>query len=307
MRRIIEAGLGVLALAVTMQVAAAADMPVKAPLYKAPVVVPFSWSGFYLGANGGYSWGRANTSLTETTTTTTTATITTLTGTPLASATVVGTPVVFQGIDRAKMNGGLGGLQAGYNWQVNNWVWGIEGDFQGTGERGGSTFCFRLTTEPCGIATGTADYKLRWLGTLRGRAGVAWDRVLVYATGGLAVGQIHADYTDGVAAGLLTPATVVVGSHNVTRAGWVIGAGIESALGDNWSVKVEYLHVDLGSFGGVVNGTTPTGAFSLPFFTSITTITQSTAFSSVYSTRFTDDIVRIGLNYRFGGPVVARY
>jgi outer membrane immunogenic protein len=305
MRKTISIGIGLLALAIAMQPAAAADMPVKAPLYRAPVVVPFSWTGFYVGGNGGYSWGRANTSLTETSTTTTTATIATITGGPIASATVVGAPVVFMANDRARMNGGLGGFQAGYNWQVNGWVWGIEGDFQGTGERGGSTFCFTLGG-PCGVATGTADYRLRWFGTLRGRAGVAWDRVLLYATGGLAVGQIRADYTDSIAAGLTTPAAVATASTNVTRAGWVIGAGIESALSDNWSVKVEYLHVDLGSFGGVANGTTA-GTFSATLGSFRTTLTQTTAFSSVYSARFTDDIIRVGLNYRFGGPVVARY
>src|SRR5437899_615708 len=78
MRKILVAGIGLLAFAAMTQGAAAADMPVKAPLYKAPIVVPFSWTGFYVGVNAGYSWGRANTDLTETSITTTTATITTL-------------------------------------------------------------------------------------------------------------------------------------------------------------------------------------------------------------------------------------
>jgi len=308
MRNILVAGLGLLAVAVA-QGAAAADMPVTAPLYKAPVVVPFSWTGFYVGENAGYSWGRANTDLTKGSITTTTATITDLAGAPIASASVVAAPVVFAASDRARMNGWLGGFQAGYNWQVDRWVWGIEGDFQGTGERGGTTvFCFPVGV-PCGAATtatGSADYSLRWLGTLRGRAGLTWDRVMLYATGGLAVGQIRADYTDGIAAGEQTPAAVAVASTSVTRAGWVLGGGVEGALTDNWSVKVEYLHVDLGSFDGSSTGST-SGSFSAVLGNFRTTRAQTTTFASLFSTRFTDDIIRVGLNYRLGGPVGARY
>ena len=308
MSRIIKAVIGALAFAITAQTAMAADMPRKAPLYKAPVVVPFSWTGFYVGANAGYSWGRASADLTQTSVTSTTATITTG-GTPIASATVVSPPSVFAGNDRVRMNGWLGGFQAGYNWQISQWVLGIEGDIQATGERGGTTlFCFPLGT-PCGagtLASGTANYNLRWLGTLRGRAGVTWDRVLLYYTGGLAVGQIRVDVTDSIAGGLLTPATVATASNNVTRAGWVLGAGIEGAVTDNWSVKVEYLHVDLGSFDTSANGLA-TGAFSTTIGAFVTTLTQTTTFNSQVRARFIDDIVRVGVNYRFGGPVVAKY
>jgi len=229
MRKVLVAGLGLLAVVAMPRGTMAADLPVKAP--PPPVAVPFSWTGFYVGANAGYSWGRANTTLVESSVTTTTATITTLAVTPVASATAI-TPVTFVGSDRAKMNGWLGGFQAGYNWQINRWVWGLEGDLQLTGERGGTSFCFPLDTA-CGAGTttaGTANYSLRWLGTLRGRAGMTWDRVLLYATGGLAVGQIHGDFTDGIAAGPLTPATLATTSSNATRAGWVLGAGIEGAV-----------------------------------------------------------------------------
>lgn len=304
-QKILVASLGLLAVAAMPQGALSADLPVKAPPLP---VVPFSWTGFYVGANAGYSWGRANTDLTETSVTTTTATISTLAGTPIATATVVSPPVTFAGSDQARMNGWLGGFQAGYNRQVARWVWGIEGDLQVTGERGGTAFCFPLGV-PCGAgttATGTADYSLRWLGTLRGRAGVTWDRVLLYATGGLAVGQIRGDFADGIAAGPQTPAALVTSSGNVTRAGWVVGAGIEGAVTNNWSVKLEYLHVDLGAFGNSLPGST-TGTFSAVLGDFRTTITQTTGFNSLFNTRFTDDIVRIGVNYRFGGPVVARF
>jgi outer membrane immunogenic protein len=306
MRNLVVAGLGLLAVAAMPQRAGAADLPVKAPL--APVAVPFSWTGFYVGANVGYSVGRADTDLGETSVTSTTATITTLGGTPIATATVVSAPVVFAGSDRAKMNGWLAGVQAGYNWQFDRWVWGIEGDVQVAGERGGTSFCFPTGT-PCGAATtaiGTANYSLPWLGTLRGRTGATFDRVLLYVTGGLAAGQVRADFNDGIAPGVLTPAGTATASGNVTRLGWVIGAGIEGAVTNNWSVKLEYLHVDLGSVSASATGSTM-GSQSFTIGDFITTLSQTTTFNSAFRARVTDDIVRIGLNYRFGGPVVARY
>jgi outer membrane immunogenic protein len=283
--------------------ALAADLPLKAP----PMVVPiaFSWTGFYVGGNAGYSWGRAATDLTETEIVT--ATIATLGGTPLASATAT---TVLTGADRARLNGALGGLQAGYNWQTDRWVWGIEGDLQITGERGGVTIC---PTAPgaappacpgVGTVFGTANYSLPWFGTLRGRAGVAWDRALLYVTGGLAVGEVKADYTDGFfGAGAGFP--LAVGGRNLTRFGWVAGAGIEGAVANNWSVKLEYLHVDLGSFDNAV-ASSASSALVLGDFRTTLAITLNSA----YHTRVTDDILRIGLNYRFSAvapAVVTKY
>jgi outer membrane immunogenic protein len=283
----------------------AADLPVKAPVYKAPVVVPvFSWTGFYVGGNVGYSWGRASTDLTETVTTT--ASITGPNG-PIASATVTQTSF---GNDRARLNGGLGGFQAGYNWQFDRYVAGLEGDIQGTGERGGVTICpvtAGAAPVPCpgptGTLFGTANYRLPWFGTLRGRLGVTFDRVLLYATGGLAVGEIKADYVDGFFNSTTTLNPLATGSVNTTRAGWVVGAGIEGAIDRNWSIKAEYLHLDFGSIDQSIS------ANGVPLTVVIgdfrTTISQS--LTSAFHTRVTDDVFRIGVNYRFGGPVVAKY
>src|SRR5450830_1778524 len=126
-------------------VAAAADLPTKAPMYSpAPV---FSWTGFYVGLNAGYGW--ANTSITG----------------------VAGS---------SNLNGFLGGAQIGYNWQgASPLVLGIEAYFQGTGQRRSDT--------ALGI---TVDQSLPWFGTVRGRIGYAFDRTMIYATGGLA----YADY-----------------------------------------------------------------------------------------------------------------
>jgi outer membrane immunogenic protein len=299
---------GAAALAIISVPAFAADMPLKAPPIVAPVI--YSWTGFYVGGNVGYSWGRGNTYLTEATQTTTTATITTLAGQPIAAATVAAAPIFFTGSNRADVNGWLGGFQAGYNYQVNRWVLGVEGDFQWTGERGGTSFCFPVNVG-CGPATaavGSADYSLRWLGTLRGRAGIAADKWLFYVTGGLAVGDIRANYADGIAAGLLTPVTFAFINQSFTRVGWAAGAGVEGVISGNWTWKAEYLHVDLGGNDALAAGVT-TGAFAAVIGDFRTTIRQTTGFASAYNSRFTDDILRVGVNYRFGAAplVVAKY
>ena len=278
----------------------AADLPV----YKAPPPPPvFSWAGFYVGGNLGYSWGRASTDLTETVTTT--ATVTGPAGPP---ATATATATSF-GNDRAKLNGALGGFQAGHNWQFDRYVAGFEGDIQVTGQRGDVTICpVAAGAAPvacpgtAGTLFGTASYRLPWFGTLRGRVGVTFDRILLYATGGLAVGEIKADYVDGTVGGTpLNP--FATGSVNTTRAGWVFGGGIEGAIDRNWSIKAEYLHLD---FGSLDQGISASGVpLTLPIGNLTTTLSQS--LTSAFHTRVTDNVFRIGLNYRFGAPVVAKY
>lgn len=108
--------------------ALAADLPVRT-YTKAPVMVDpgYNWSGFYIGGNIGYSWGRSSD----------TSSFTNGAGTTL-----------FTNVDSTNLDGIVGGAQAGYNWQVQNWVWGLEGDIQGTGERGTRDF-----TCPTGVCT----------------------------------------------------------------------------------------------------------------------------------------------------------
>src|SRR5262249_24111024 len=123
--------------------------------------------------------------------------------------------------------------------------------------------------------------KLSWFGTARGRAGTELNGLWFYATGGLAYGQISASGTNTftvTATGIPTPvvyATPII--YSVTKVGWVVGAGIEGRLGVGpWRWKVEYLHVDLGSFGTGPFGSAPTVNID---------------------TRFTDEIARVGFNY----------
>ncbi|TPQ36285.1 hypothetical protein C2U70_13100 [Bradyrhizobium guangdongense] len=270
--------------------AMAADM---APRYaKAPPIVDpvWSWTGFYIGANAGYSWGRSNTDVSY---------FNTATGLPIAP------PAGSITNARFDMNGAIAGGQAGYNWQRDNWVFGIEGDLQWSDEKGRAGYscaavpvlagpCLPgLTFLPAAAAGGTTltiDQSLQWFGTLRGRVGIlATPKVLFYGTGGLAFGEIK---TTGTMSGF-TPAAVAVtsvGSTSTTRAGWTVGVGVEGKITQNWSAKLEYLYMDLGRFG------------SGPF-----TLAPAAAIGANVSSSFTDHILRVGVNYQFGGPVVAKY
>ncbi|WP_368507534.1 outer membrane protein [Bradyrhizobium lupini] len=271
--------------------ALAADLGAR-PYVKAPVMVDpvWSWTGFYVGANGGYSWGRSRTDVSY---------FNSATGAAIVPPAGSITNASFD------MNGAIAGGQAGYNWQSANWVYGIEGDLQWSDEKGragfncaptgpaGGTCLPGLTFLPAGAAAGTSltiDQHLQWFGTVRGRVGIlATTKVLFYGTGGLAFGEIK---TTGTMSGF-TPAGVAVasiGSNSTTRAGWTAGVGVEGKITQNWSAKLEYLYMDLGRFGS--------GPFTLAPLSTI---------SANVSSRFTDHILRAGINYQFGGPVVARY
>jgi len=273
--------------------ALAADLPVRT-YTKAPVYVDpgYNWSGFYIGGNAGYSWGSAATDGTQTGTQSvsefTAITNVLLLGfpvvTPLASVPVSG---------RANVDGFVGGGQAGYNWQRGTWLFGLEADLQGSDERGSSDVCL---VAGCATGTGlfTANYKLDWFGTARGRIGILpTDRVLLYATGGLAYG------------GFSATAPAIPLSWGTTHAGWTVGAGAEAAIDHHWSVKLEYLYMVLGDVGD--GSTTATTVVTQPGVPIRHTTVTTTALTSAFSTRFTDNILRVGINYRFDPPVVAKY
>lgn len=257
--------------------ALAADLPVKtytkAPVYVEPV---FDWTGFYVGGNVGYSWGRSSD----------TSTVTNGAGT-----------VLFTSAGRTNLDGVVGGGQIGYNWQIQSWVFGLEADIQGTDEKGTRNF-----TCPTGTCTPTfgviavfpgpalpvaLSQKIDWFGTVRGRIGfLAIPQVLFYATGGFAYGEVDSKETIGLAA----PQAF---SQSNTSVGWTVGAGVEGAIGGNWTARLEYLYVDLSKVSG--SFATTQAAFG------------GGAIISSYSSRVTDNIVRVGINYKFGGPVIAKY
>jgi len=296
-------GLGTLAaIAFALPVTAiAADLPVKVRPVAVPEVV-YNWTGFYAGLNGGYSWGRDPTDLagvasvrTRTFRGFTLPTPTLLSDTTLATA--------FGSTSTANIDGGVFGGQIGYNWQIDRtWVVGLETDIQWTGQRGNNQFCLTAGC-PLGTFVANADYRLQWFGTARARAGILVDpRVLLYATGGLAYGQVKADYSAGMV-GL--PLGSV--STTTTRAGWTVGAGVEAGFWDNWTVKAEYLYVDLGSVStGALGGSSTVILTDTPT-TAITTVID-TSVAATSSVRMRDNIFRVGINYRFApAPLVARY
>jgi outer membrane immunogenic protein len=274
MKRIL---IGIAAIASLLSTSAlAADLAAR-PYTKAPPppVVLYNWTGFYIGGNFGYSWGRSRDD----------STLTNGAGT-----------VLFASSDRSNLDGVVGGGQIGYNWQMQNWLWGLEADIQGTDEKGSRNFiCGTSICRPdvvgAAVVLGPAvpvslNQKIDWFGTVRGRVGILADpKVLLYATGGLAYGEVKTNEIIGAVSGF---------SNSSTRAGYTIGAGIEGAIGGNWTAKLEYLWVDLGRVSGSFLTAFPAAGGGF--------------LSSNYSSRVTDNVLRVGINYRFGGgPVAAKY
>lgn len=286
MRRIGLGSVALVALALTSQPASSQAPPI------------WNWTGFYVGANVGYSWGQARTDF-DAMTTTTIRTRVFVTGGVVPITDVTTGPFIVNFADRgdADVNGWLGGVQAGYSRQSGMWVGGFETDIQLTGQRGGTSFCFPAAS-PCPVGSGFAsvDYHLKWFGTARARLGVlASPQVLLYLTGGLAYGGIDADFSVGIV-GL--PAAS--GTTGVTRAGLTGGGGVEAQIGGGWSVKLEYLYVDFGSFNAGSGGVAGTSTVILPgvpprFTTVIDTTATATATARA---RLIDHILRFGLNFR---------
>ena len=237
--------------------ALAADIALKAPCCSTPV---WSWTGFYVGGNLGYSWGHSS------------ETDTVNMG--------LGPYVTSQSFN---VNGVIGGGQVGANWQTGIWVLGLEADLDASGQRGSGT------STTCTFAAAACDgsplsaavtERLDWLNTDRVRVGVAVNNNswLLYGTGGLAVGRLAYSSTTTAVGSVLGPFSA---SESQTRSGWTVGGGAEFHLSGNWTGRVEYLYVDLGNLNSLV----------VPLFVGTSdTITFG---------RFTDNIVRAGLNYRF--------
>ena len=269
-------------------IASAADMAPRYTKAPPPVVEVWNWTGFYIGGNAGYSWGRGDSDVSY---------FSTVTGLPIAPAPGSITSAGFN------MNGAIAGGQIGYNWQSNNWVFGLEADAQWSDEKGRASYLCAATAigGPClpGLtflpagATGTVltlDQHLEWFGTVRGRVGfLATPKVLFYGTGGLAYGSIK---STGAIAGFNGNGVAVaaIGTTSDVRLGWTLGAGVEGKITNNWSAKLEYLYMDFDTFRAAT--------FTLAPLATI---------GGNVDTRFHDHILRVGLNYTFGGPVVAKY
>jgi len=182
--------LGAAASLVIASAAVAADLPRgPAPYYSRPAApAVYNWAGFYAGGNVGYEWGKATNTNTN-------------------------------------PSGIAGGLQAGYNWQSGQFVFGVETDIQASSAD--DTFAPWKFSNP-------------WFGTLRGRAGYAMNNMLFYGTFGLAYGDLEGQ------GGAI--------DETRTELGWTGGVGMEVGLTANWSAKVEYLYMDLGDRHFTVTG-----------------------------------------------------
>jgi outer membrane immunogenic protein len=276
MKRALSAAIAVAGM---LSPALAADLPQAAPVYRAPIVAPaviYSWTGCYIGVNAGGHAGRDRV---------TSSTSPAAFGAPGAAALDAQSAVT---LDTA---GFAGGGQVGCNYQASAFVFGAEIDGQWLTGRDSR----RLTLGTPFLATDSMTNEIRnsWLATARGRLGVTFDRILLYVTGGAAFGGLRTSDSLGLTAG----GTVFVSTADTrsTRAGWTVGGGVELLVERNWTVKAEYLYVDLGSFDAAV----PCG-LPVCLASTLTTVTH----------RFTDHVGRVGINYLFGpGPVAvtARY
>jgi outer membrane immunogenic protein len=247
--------------------------------FNALVPPVFTWTGFYVGGNLGGSFGRATTDFS-------------IAGLPFANTS-------------QRMDGVVGGLQGGYNWQSGRGVFGWEADIQGTSQRGRSILGEFIPgtpgtpgipcifedgpNTPCLPGTGIPGTPgipavnaviayhnaLPWFGTFRGRLGFTpAERWLVYATAGLAYGDVTTNET------LNVNGAIVSLSNTALKLGWTAGLGIERAIINGWIVRLEYLYIDFGHINNTLIGIAP-----------ITPV--------VTGSHVTDNIVRVGFSYGF--------
>jgi outer membrane immunogenic protein len=236
----------------------AADLPVKAPVYEAPVISVYNWTGLYIGVHGGVDWFRKDWFAPETPTNT-------------GGCIVLGCNVSVGGHTASSW---LAGGQVGFNYQINRWVVGVEAQISATNLEGSNA------QPPFAIGIVITNHsKTDSLETVAVRLGFTWDRFLVYAKGGGAWAQDQFSTSLGTAGQ----------SRSETRGGGMVGVGIEYAFLENWSVKLEYDHLDLGNHRERL---LPTVSGVLPF---------------EYDIRQRIDLVKVGINYRFGSPVIAKY
>ena len=240
------------------------------PAYMAPSV----WSGFYLGVNGGYAWGAKSSTL------------------DTEAAYQYYRPDPYDGYGAAKLStdGGFGGGQIGFNVQRDRFVFGIEADIQGAdiaGKKASQAIAGDTETD---VTTGAfVKSRLDWFGTLRGRLGYSFGSSMVYATGGLAFGDIKDTLTGTAAPVLGADWAPLADSKSSTETGYAVGGGFETMLTPSWSVKAEYLYIDLGSttLYDANGGTITDSEYSY-------TGAASVKVDHTYHT------ARVGLNYKIG-------
>ncbi len=235
------------ALTIMSTAAYAADAIIAEP---APIAVPdtFSWTGGYIGVNAGYIGGKPGTEFTDT----------------------MEGEVYDRDTIKQNMSGFIGGVQAGYNWQFDRAVFGLETDIQGTSMKKYST----EATTWLALANNDFDMekKITWLGTTRARIGfLPTERLLTYVTAGVAYGGVKTN---------LYEYSGTDSSKSKTKVGYAVGAGAEYALDTNWTIKGEYLYANLGNTKHVAYSFQP-------------------EFVEYAKSKFHAHIVRVGINYKF--------
>ena len=269
------------ALAISAASASAADLAPRTYAKAPPLVVEpaYNWSGFYAGVNAGGVVTQDRNSLSI---------VNDPTNGFFNPPAIAG--VNASGSQSLNHSGFIGGAQIGYNWQApgSQFVWGVEADFQGiTGSKSAGGM-FPYTTIGSYLLTESAS--TNWLLTLRPRVGYATGSTLWYVTGGLAVAdrKFGQSFADG---GVFAAGSSFVASSSGTSVGWTVGAGVETSVAANLTVKAEYLFAELGSRTSTFNlGDQNNG---LATFTN--------------SDKLDMHILRLGLNYHFSGPIVAKY
>lgn len=207
-------------LVATAGAASAADLVIYEPVVSKPAASSgFDWAGFYAGVHGGYAWGSEADNQSEV-----------IGGGGGGGDTGGGDPPPTSSEDPADafdMDGFIGGVHAGYNWQTGNFVFGIEGDADFSGFSGGTDFNYDGVTGDLALATD-------WEASLRLRAGVAMDNLLLYGTAGVAF----------AAAELTSEGNTYNSSDTNVHLGWTVGAGLEYALSENWIARGEVRYTD---------------------------------------------------------------
>jgi outer membrane immunogenic protein len=272
----------------------AADLPFYSKTPAAPLPAVSNWTGFYIGGTLGGAWNNNSVDVATTNTFINTPVLTPFGQTPGPASAAAATGNI--GTKRSAL---AGGVEGGYNWQLApNWVVGIEADFESFGGSSGSGQVTQVAPRS-GFpgynytATLSASDKIGWLGTVRGRLGfLITPTWLVYGTGGLAYGNAS---SATAITGAETPYTGTngiagAGTYSSTRTGWTAGAGMEYLFATNWTVKAEWLHYDLGT--ATYSNGTMSGLQAQINMTNFTDVSSSTV-------KFSGDIVRAGVNYKF--------
>jgi outer membrane immunogenic protein len=251
MKMIVALSFGILSLGST---AFAADLPPaplpRAPIAYLPVARPFTWTGIYVGGNIGYGWTYAN-----------------LTDTGPAAGTGFGQVFPLGSTTSFSQHGFLGGAQIGFNYQINQFVIGFEGDFDATA----------IKNDTFGGGFGAGSYKNPWMATFAPRFGWAFDRTLFYGKAGGA--WMEEKYSGSAPDGSSLSGTF-------DRWGWMLGAGLEYAVTDNITLKAEYNYLNFGT----QNQTLTPNATDL--------VTQTITFDS-NSAKLTASVVKVGVNWLF--------